>query len=107
MPWTGAAYHLRIWLAGRALTYGVAVPEAFASAHPTLFGRSYWVTLRGYDRWLARYGYPDSLEAFALYLAPRHERWLASQGCGTRLAPCVIGLGPSKRPCWVDGDSAR
>jgi hypothetical protein len=102
--WKGAARHLRIWLALRALGYGAAAREAFASAHPSLFGRSYWVTLHGYERWLTRHSSLDSVEAFALYLAPRHERWLATQPRGAHLPPCLIGVGPSNTPCWADGD---
>ena len=98
------ASHLRIWLAARALDYGDAIREPFATAHPALFGRRYWVTLQGYDQWLVRHGLSDSLDTFARYLAPRYDRWLASQGAARQLAPCLIGRGSHTKPCWMDGD---
>src|SRR3979409_360492 len=78
------AHHCRLWL---------------AVAHPALLGRAYEVALRGYERWRLRHDTPDSVDAFARYLLPRHDRWLAAVGYGATLAPCLVG-GTTGRPCW-------
>jgi hypothetical protein len=72
-------HHVRHCIAATGLNYGSAAREAFALAHPALFGNAYYVTLRGYERWLARRRVTDSLETFVRYLASRHERWLANR----------------------------
>jgi hypothetical protein len=92
-------HHCRLWLATSGLSYGRSAREAFARAHPTLFGRAYEVALRGYERWRLRHDLPDSVDAFARYLLPRHDRWLAAVGYGATLAPCLVG-GTTGRPCW-------
>jgi len=56
------------------MVYGRSGREAFARAHPALFGRSYEVALRGYERWLARANMLDDLDAFAAYTTARFER---------------------------------
>lgn len=92
--------HYRLWLAASGLPYDCTARESFARAHPALFGRAYEVTLRGYERWRLRHHTADSVDAFARYLSPRHERWLASHGCGVTLAPCLVG-GTTGQPCWA------
>lgn len=68
--------HCRRWLAANGLVYGPPSREAFARAHPLLCGRAYEVTLRGYERWLARTDSLDDLDTFGAYLAGRFERSL-------------------------------
>jgi hypothetical protein len=77
---TYCADHCRRWLADSGLAYGPVGREAFARAHPWLFGRAYEVTLRGYERWLARGHLLDDLETFAAYLTGRFERALLAAG---------------------------
>jgi hypothetical protein len=92
-------HHCRVWLAASGLSYGRSAREAFARAHPALFGRAYDVTLRGYERWRLHDDTTDSVDAFARYLSPRHNRWLATVGYGATLAPCLFG-GTTGQPCW-------
>jgi hypothetical protein len=92
--------HCQLWLATSGLSYGCTAREEFARAHPALFGRAYEVTLRGYERWRMHRDTADSVDAFAQYLSPRHERWLATVGYGASLAPCLVG-GPTGQPCWI------
>jgi len=94
-----AAQHLRLWLAASGVVYNRSAREAFARAHPTLFGHAYQVTLRGFERWQMRHRGSDTVDGFAHYIASRHERWLASHGLTTGLAPCLIGSRNSQ-PCW-------
>jgi hypothetical protein len=94
-----AAQHLRRWLAASGVAYDRSAREAFARVHPTLFGRAYEVTLRGFERWQMRYRVSDTVDGFAHYIANRHERWFASHGLMTGLAPCLIGSG-NTQPCW-------
>ena len=94
-----AAQHLRLWLAASDVAYNPSAREAFARAHPTLFGHAYQVTLRGFERWQMRHRGSDTVDGFAHYIAGRHERWLASHGLTTGLAPCLIGSRNSQ-PCW-------
>lgn len=68
------AEHCRQWFAAHDMEYCAASRAAFAQAHPGLCGHAYDVTLRGYERWLARDGARDGLEMFARYLSPRFER---------------------------------
>ena len=93
------AQHVRLWLAAAGTSYGHAAREAFARAHPTLFGRAYHVTLHGYDKWRTRHGVTDTVEGFARYVAKRHERWLAASGIDETIAPCLLGTKTSQ-PCW-------
>jgi hypothetical protein len=74
---TLCADHCRRWLAASGLDYGRSSREAFARAHPALFGSAYEVALRGYERWLERTNTLDDLDTFADYLAARFERALA------------------------------
>jgi hypothetical protein len=94
-----AADHLGLWLAGSRVRYGGAAREGFVRAHPTLFGRAYWLTLRGYERWRTRGGLSDTLGAFAGYIAHRHQRWMDSLNAAAGLAPCLLGSA-STSPCW-------
>jgi hypothetical protein len=66
-------------LVALGLPYGPQVRERLAGAHPDLFGHSS-STLRGYERWLARTGGNDSLEAFARFMDERYRRWVAAPG---------------------------
>ena len=59
------------------LPYGPQAREQLARAHPDLFGRSS-STLRGYERWLARSGTSDTLEAFASFMDTRYRRWIGA-----------------------------
>ena len=94
-----AAQHLRLWLAARDVAYDRSAREAFARAHPTLFGHAYEVTPRGFERWQMRHRGSDTVDEFAHYIASRHARWFASYGLTTGLAPCLIGSG-NTQPCW-------
>lgn len=69
--------YARNWLDSAGLSYHRQAREALARAHPRLFGRSYEVALRGYERWLAREAAADSLEAFARFVSPRFQRPIA------------------------------
>jgi hypothetical protein len=62
-------------LLASGLPYGPQAREQLARAYPDLFGNAYSSTLRGYERWLARQGARDSLEAFAGYMDGRYRRW--------------------------------
>jgi hypothetical protein len=93
------ARHCQLWLALSGLSYGCTAREAFARAHPAMFGRAYEVTLRGFERWRSHHHIADSIDAFARYLSPRHERWLASVDDGGVIAPCLLG-GTTGQPCW-------
>ena len=62
------------WLAASGLGYGRGSREAFARAHPFLFGRMYEVSLRGYERWLVRHNALDNLDAFSTYLEKRFQQ---------------------------------
>ena len=70
-----SAEHFREWLVSAGLAYGGSARERFVRAHPSLFGSAYQLTLRGYERWRARAGVSDTLDAFSEYIAPRHQRW--------------------------------
>src|SRR3974390_2469823 len=83
------ARHLGLWLAATGLTYNRTAREDFARSHPELFGQAYDVTLRGYDRWRGQRCLADNMQAFALYLTWRHERWLA-QVPASGAAPCLF-----------------
>src|SRR5579859_2379764 len=91
------AHHLQLWLAATDVTYGRASVEGFARAHPALFGQAYDLTLHGYERWRKRQSLEDSVENFARYLVPRHERWLATGPPCSTVAFCLID---GDRPCW-------
>jgi hypothetical protein len=93
------AQHVRLWLAAAGSSYNHGSREAFARAHPALFGRAYHVTLHGYDKWRTRHGVTDTVEGFARYVARRHERWLAGYGLDATIAPCLLGTKTSQ-PCW-------
>ncbi len=94
-----AAQNLRLWLAASGVVYDQPAREAFVRAHPTLFGRAYEVTLRGFEHWQTRHRVCDTVDGFAHYIATRHERWVAATGQTSGLPPCLIGLGASQR-CW-------
>ena len=94
-----AGEHLRLWLAASEVAYDRSAREAFARAHPPLFGHAYEVTLRGFERWQMRHRGSDTVDGFAHYIASRHERWLASHGLTTGLPPCLIGS-RNTPPCW-------
>jgi hypothetical protein len=96
---SGCAHHCKLWLATSGMPYGPTAREQFARAHSVLFGRAYEVTLRGYERWRRKQRIADTVEAFAWYLSPRHERWLGSVGYGAKLAPCLVG-DDTGQPCW-------
>ena len=68
-------YFLQDALLMLGLPYGPQARERLASEHPELFGRSY-STLRGYERWVARNGGSDTLEAFARFMDKRYKRWV-------------------------------
>jgi len=70
-------YLLQDALVTLGLPYGPQVREELARALPELFGRSR-VTLRGYQRWLARNAAADTLERFAEFMEVRYQRWLAA-----------------------------
>jgi hypothetical protein len=89
----------RRWMMARGFSYCAYSRDAFVRAHPALCGRACDVTLRGYERWLARTGLSDELEAFASYLAPRLERGgsaLVEEACGVVLPSSAAWEGPSK-----------
>ncbi len=68
------------------LPYGPQARERLAQAHPDLFGRS-CSTLRGYERWLARSGTIDSLEAFSRFMDQRYRRWISDRARVQRYCP--------------------
>ena len=59
------------------LPYGPQSRERLAHVLPEVFGRS-GATLVGYQRWLATNGKFDTLDAFAEFMEPRYQRWLAA-----------------------------
>jgi len=65
------------------LPYGPQAREELARALPDLFGRSR-VTLRGYQRWLARNAAVDTLERFADFMERRYQRWLSASALSKR-----------------------
>jgi hypothetical protein len=69
-------YFLQDALLLLGLPYGPQARERLASEHPDLFGRSL-STLRGYERWVARNGGSDTLEAFARFMDERYKRWVS------------------------------
>jgi hypothetical protein len=91
--------HLRAWLAASERSYDAAARASFARAHPEVFGHAYAVALRGYHGWRRRSGASDSIDAFARYIARRHQRWMHSHGRTTGIAPCVLGM-RNAEPCW-------
>jgi hypothetical protein len=98
-----SAKHLRVWLTASGLSYGGAARERFVRAHPVLFGSAYELTLRGYQRWRTRHDATDTLEAFARYIARRHQRWMDSMELTPAVAPCLIGSSGTA-PCWLAPD---
>src|SRR5205823_875472 len=73
-----SAQHVHVWLSASGLTYGAVARESFVRAHPHLFGRAYALTLHGFERWIKRHAITDSVEAFARFIARRHQRWMGS-----------------------------
>jgi hypothetical protein len=69
-------YFLQDALLVLGLPYGPQARERIAQAHPELFGHSH-STLRGYERWLARGNFGDTVESFAHYMGERYKRWLS------------------------------
>ena len=106
----GAARHLRVWLAATGLSYDATARDLFVRAHPVLFGRECDLAIRGYDRWRWRHRLHDTSDAFARYIAPRHQRWIATHAELSVMAPCLISSGQSQ-PCWqlkdFEASSAR
>jgi hypothetical protein len=101
-----AAQHLRVWLAASGLSYGCAAREQFTRAHPTIFGNACELTLRGYERWRTRLAVADRPEAFAHYIASRHQRWMDATEFTSALAPCLVGTS-STEPCWLVTERTR
>jgi hypothetical protein len=98
--------HLRVWLAAAGLAYDCTARERFVRAHPSLFGRAYEVTLRGYEQWRMRHRLTDTAEIFARYMDRRHERWMGASPGSPAVAPCLLSIGRTQ-PCWAipDGGS--
>jgi hypothetical protein len=69
-------------LLAAGLPYGPQARQRLAQAYPDLFGHAYPSTLRGYERWLARRGARDSLEAFSAFMEGRYRRWAAASTRG-------------------------
>jgi hypothetical protein len=97
----GGARHLRVWLAASGRSYDAAARELFVRAHAELFGCAYDLTLRGYDRWRWRNGVDDSVDGFARYVAPRHQRWMMSRDHTPGMPACLLGTSRGQQPCWT------
>jgi hypothetical protein len=98
-----SAQHFHVWLSAGGLTYGAVARESFVRAHPLLFGRDYALTMRGFEHWRQRHAIADSAEAFARFIARRHQRWMESLDPTPSMAPCLVGFANTE-PCWLAAD---
>jgi hypothetical protein len=98
-----SAQHFHVWLSASGRTYGAVAREAFVRGHPLLFGRAYALTMHGFEHGRERHAIADSAEAFARFIARRHQRWMDSLDPTPSMAPCLVGSA-STEPCWLAAD---
>jgi hypothetical protein len=74
-----AAVYYTSWLTAEGRSHDGAAIVAFIAAHPSMFGRSLGVVVRGYQRSLLQRGVSDEAGAFGDYIAWRYERWRSAR----------------------------